>query len=523
MTAAVLATMVTSGLVAAPAASAGPAVADTYADIRVDVAATPKLGWTDCEGGFQCATASVPLDYDAPYGKKIDLALIRRQATDPAKRIGSLFVNFGGPGASGVDRLRQRASWDYLFSPELRARFDLVSWDPRGISRSAGVRCFATEAEQQAFYSSRPEMPGDPSGEKSFYDNAKELADRCRTRAGEILRHASTANTARDLELLRRAVGDSKLSYHGISYGTQLGAIYANLFPGRVRAMVFDGSMDFEGNVNGHGNEGTTKPLDSRQDVPRGIAETFDYFLKQCAAAGPKCAFSSGDLKAKWEAIATAARRGPIVIQGSDGPESWTYSGIINAAGDLSIPSGYVDTAALLQKLYDAVSGKTTTTPAARSATAVKGEQYLSNRDEAFNAIQCADSVFPADPAVYTAAAVSEDKRVPYFGRIGVFDMMSCGFWQAADQDRYTGPWNRRTSAPILVLNARFDPSTPLHGAYDGAAQLARAQVNVIEGSGHSTMYAVSTCAEKLKRDYLFTGVLPPKDAVCKVDKLPFG
>lgn len=522
MLTAALATMLAGGLVTVPAASAEPAAADTYADVRVDAAATPKLTWTDCEGEFQCATASVPLDYDAPYGRQIDLALIRRQATDPAKRIGSLFVNFGGPGASGVDRLRQRSSWDYLFSPELKARFDLVSWDPRGIFRSAGVRCFATEAEQQAFYSSRPEMPGDPSGEAAFYDNAKELADRCRTQAGEILQHASTANTARDLELLRRAVGDAKLTYHGISYGTQLGAIYANLFPGRVRAMAFDGSMDFEGNINGHGNEGTTKPLDSRQDVPRGIAETFGYFLKQCAAAGPKCAFSSGDPKAKWEAIVAAARRGPIVIPGSEGPETWTYSGIINAAGDLSIPSGYADTAALLQKLYDAATGKTTA-GIARTSAAIKGEQYLSNRDEAFNAIQCSDSVFPTNPAVYTAAAVSEDKRVPYFGRIGVFDMMSCGFWQAEDRDRYTGPWNRRTAAPILVLNTRFDPSTPLHGAYDGAAQLARAQVNVIEGSGHSTMYAVSTCAEKLKRDYLFTGVLPPKDAVCKVDKLPFG
>ncbi|MFD8499194.1 alpha/beta fold hydrolase [Amycolatopsis sp. NPDC059657] len=499
-----------AGLVSVPAYADA---ADGYSDIRVDIAATPKLDWADCDGGFQCATASVPLDYDRPFGQKIDLALIRLRASDPSKRIGSLFVNFGGPGASGVDRLRQRAERTWIFSPELKARFDLVSWDPRGIARSAGVRCFPTEAEQQAFYAARPEMPGDPSGEAAFYADAKQLAAHCQTQAGEILKHASTANTARDLELLRRAVGDPKLTYHGISYGTQLGAIYANLFPGRIRAMAFDGSMDFVGNVSGHGDQGTTVPLDSRQDVPRGIADTFEYFLQQCKLAGPKCAFSAGDPRAKWEAIVAKAKQGPIVVDGT----SYSYSAIVNAAGDLSIPSGYADTATLLQKLYDASSA-----PAARSA-AVAGEPYLNNRDEAFNAIQCADSVFPRDPAVYSAAAVTEDQRVPYFGRIGVFDMMSCAFWQPTDDDRYVGPWNRKTSAPILVLNARFDPSTPLHGAYDGAKQLARAQVNVIEGSGHSTMFAISTCAEKLKREYLFTGVLPPASASCKVDAPPFG
>jgi len=494
-----------------------PGVA-TAASSGVDAAKTPQLQWTTCETSFQCATAKVPLDYDQPSGAQIDLALIRLPATDPGKRIGSLFVNFGGPGGSGVERLSQRASWDWLFSPELKARFDLVSWDPRGIARSAGVRCFPTLAEQEAFYGSRPEMPGVPSGEAAFYDNAKQLADKCRAQAGEIAKHVSTANTARDLELLRRAVGDAKLTYHGISYGTQLGAIYANLFPDRIRAMAFDGSMDFEGNINGHGDEGTTKPLDSRQDVPRGIAETFEYFLRQCTAAGAKCAFSSGDPKAKWETIIARAKQAPIVVDGT----SWTYSGIINAAGDLSIPSGYADTATLLQSLYDAV----TTPSAARTAAvrvAVNGEPYLANRDEAFNAIQCSDSKFPTNPTGYSAAAVSEDQRVPYFGRIGVFDMMSCAFWQVRDQDRYTGPWNRKTSAPILVLNARHDPSTPLHGAYDGAAQLANAQVTVIEGSGHSTMYAVSHCAEKVKRDYLFTGVLPPASTSCSVDAPPFG
>ncbi|HYZ09365.1 MAG TPA: alpha/beta hydrolase [Pseudonocardiaceae bacterium] len=503
-----------------PSALAGWDSADPYVDARVDAVSTPVLGWTDCQDGFQCGTAHVPLDYDRPNDTTVELAVIKLPASDPTSRIGTLFVNFGGPGPSGVDRLRARASWPWLFSEELRSRFDLVSWDPRGVSRSTAVRCFGSEAEQQAFLGSFPEMPADPGGEPVFYDKSAELADRCQQHAGELLEHVSTANTARDLELLRRAVGDEKLTYHGISYGTYLGAVYANLFPGRVRALAFDGSMDFVGNATGHGAEGTTTPHGTRQDTPRGIAETFDSFLRQCTAAGPRCAFSSGDPRAKWVALAERARQQPILIEGDAGPQTWTYSAVINAAAELAQPQTYPDLATLLQKLYDA-----STRDGARSlaATAAGGEPYLANRTEAFNAIQCSDSTVPTDTAIYSQMALSEDSRVPYFGRIGVFDMMPCAFWRAKDTDRYTGPWNRRTAAPILVLNSRFDPSTPLHGAYDGARELARARVLVVEGAGHTTMYLHSTCAERVKRDYLISGTLPVTGSSCGIDRPAFG
>ncbi|WP_328450224.1 alpha/beta hydrolase [Amycolatopsis sp. NBC_00438] len=479
--------------------------------------AAPHLTWSDCQDGFQCSTAPVPLDYDQPTGAQIQLALIKLPATDPAKRIGTLFVNFGGPGASGLQRLRERGKWPWLFSPELRSRFDVVSWDPRGIANSTAVRCFDTEADQQAFFGSFPEMPGDPSGEAPFFAASKDLADRCGQKAGNLLQHVSTANTARDLDVLRRAVGDQKLTYHGISYGTFLGAVYANLFPDRIRAMVFDGSMDFVGSATGHDGTGRTVPLDTRQDVPRGISDTFDQFLKQCTAAGPDCAFSSGDPKAKWTEIMTRAQRGPITVPGADGPETWTYSGIINTAGDLSDLRGWPDIADLLQRLYDA----RTTVTAARTASTT-GEQYTSNRTEAFNAIQCTDSDVPADPAIYSRYAASEDQRVPYFGRIGALDMMSCAYWKAKDTDRYTGPWNRWTSAPILVINNRYDPSTPLHGAQDGAAELARAKVFVTDGFGHSSMYAPSTCTEQVKRNYLISGTFPAAGKTCGLDANPF-
>ena len=494
------------------------AVADG-SDALADHASTPALTWADCSGGFQCATAGVPLDYNSPYGRKIDLALIKLPASDPAHRIGTLFVNFGGPGPSGVDRLRLRATWPWLFSDELRARFDLVAWDSRSVSHSTAVRCFGTDAEQQQFFSSFPEMPGDPSGEPAFYQASKELADRCQQQAGDLLPYMSSVNTARDLDLLRRAVGDAKLTYHGISYGTHIGAIYANLFPARVRAMALDGSMDFQGNATGHGTAGATQPVDTRQDVAAGIAETFESFLSQCAAAGPNCAFSDGDVHAKWRTLTDRARQHPITVTNADGTAtSYSYSAIINLAADLAKPEVWKDNATALEKIYQA-SGTTTLTA---KAAKPKGEQYLDNSSEAFNAIQCADSTVPTAESTYSALATSEDNRVPYFGRIGVFDMMSCAYWPQPAVQPYLGPWNRVTAAPILVINNRFDPSTPLKGAKDGINELARARLLVVEGSGHSTMYVHSTCAEKAKRDYLISGVLPAQGATCAIDHKPF-
>jgi pimeloyl-ACP methyl ester carboxylesterase len=280
---------------------------------------------------------------------------------------------------------------------------------------------------------------------------------------------------------------------NGISYGTHLGAVYANLYPNRVRAMALNGSMDFEGNATGHGDQGTTMPLDTRQDVPRGIAETFDEFLRQCAAPGADCAFAGGDLKAKWAALVARVQAAPITVNG----ETYDY------------------VARTLQALHNA--------PSVRALDAASlGEPYTSNRTESFNAIQCVDGDFPRDPAVYSRFGASEDQRVPYWGRVAVFDMMACAFWRHRVDDRYTGPWNTWTSAPILVINSRLDPSTPLHGALDGEAEPARTRVLTVEGSGHSTMLVHTTCAERVKRDYPISGVLPPMGATCGIDRAPF-
>jgi pimeloyl-ACP methyl ester carboxylesterase len=493
--------------------------ADGYLDQLAEAAAAPRMDWADCGGGFLCATAQVPLDYNRPRDEQIGLSVIKLPASNPSIRIGTLFVNFGGPGQSGVGRLRDRARWPWLFSEQLRARFDLVSWDQRGVARSAAVRCFTDDAEQWQFLVPSPQLPMNAAQELPLFAWSRNFADRCRQHAGPIVDHVSSANSARDLELLRRAVGDAALSYHGLSYGSQLGAIYANLFPGRVRAMVLDGSIDFQGNVDGHGNEGTTVPLNDRQDVATGTVAAFEQFLRDCAAAGQRCAFSEGDLPAKWAALVDRSRTSPVDVYG----HGWTFPEIVVAA--LARPTAYPQLAELLQQFFatgtaakDLIDDVTGSDPPPATADPT----YLGNREEAYNAIQCTDSVVPTDLASYSRAAVSADERSPDFGRISVFDVLPCAFWQGRDADRYTGVWNRRTAAPILVLNTRNDPATPLSGAYEGAAELSDARVVVTEGAGHTSMYVASTCTERVKREYLFSGVLPPAGTGCTRDRSPF-
>ncbi len=500
-------------------AAAAVAVAATAAIVSrtgpAGAAARPSLEWSDCSDGFQCASLAAPLDYHHPARQHVSLAMIKLPATDQAHRIGTLFVNFGGPGASGVDRLRDRGDWDWLFSPQVKERFDLVSWDTRGVYHSdPAVLCFDNGTDQAAFFNNQPPFPVGAEQEQKFYADAADLGTWCGQRNGSLLDHMSTADTARDLDLMRQAVGDTRLSYLGLSYGTNVGATYANLFPNKIRAMVLDGTLDFIGNATGHGDDGHELPIDTRQNVAAGITDTFGQFLSHCDAAGtPRCAFA-GNASAKFAQLAALARQHPITADG----QQWTYAGIIGTiTSNLYHIRYYAGLASLLQDLYDAATGKAVT------AKAAAVQQRYDNLSEAYYATNCADSTVPTDPAIYSRLGVTEDQRVPYFGPVSVFDYMPCAFWPGHDRDRYTGPWNRWTSAPILVVNNEFDPATPLAGARDATAELARGQLFVIKGAtGHTGMYVPSACGEQVKRSYLIDGTMPGPNVTCTADDDPF-
>jgi pimeloyl-ACP methyl ester carboxylesterase len=288
LVAALTAGLVTAGTVAV----ANPAVAADLAAGGVH-APVPVLNWTDCAAefgpGVHCATAKVPLDYDRPAGPTIDVALNRHRATDPGHRVGSLFVNPGGPGGSGETFLPEALT---AIDPSLPARFDLIGVSPRGTSRSTPVHCFATAAEQEAFFGALPAFPV-TAEIPAWLAAYRDYTNRCARVAGPIIDHSSTANFARDLDLLRQAVGDPGFSFLGYSYGSQVGSTYAAMFPSRVRAVVIDGVVDPVAWSTGYGGTGALLPITTRLKSAEGASDTLGAFFRTCAAAGPaRCSFA---------------------------------------------------------------------------------------------------------------------------------------------------------------------------------------------------------------------------------------
>jgi pimeloyl-ACP methyl ester carboxylesterase len=496
------AAVVLSSLVAAPAAAE----------------LLPVIAWQPCtdpnQSGFECATAEVPLDYRDPHGFIIDLALIRHSATDPDRRIGTLFFNPGGPGGSGTESL---PNWLELFPAKLRARFDLVSWDPRGIGGSTAVECFDTPDEALEFFADLPSgFPVGGAETNAWVRGYARFGQICAERNGDLLEHVSTADTARDLDLLRRAMGDQPLNYLGLSYGTFLGATYANLFPDTVRAMVLDGNVDPVAWTNG-GNDDTflSTSLRLRSDI--GNDRTLDKFLTLCGDAGTdQCTFSAGNAaatRAKFTILLLRLRAHPIPFNGNP----ITYATLVHLMTELlvvvqeGIPPfpGWAFTAELLETLWTGGSGGTPPPP-----------EY-DFREQRY-AVQCLESPNPRRPDVFQKLAALAFARAGDVGRAWVWGDEPCATWQAVAADRYSGPWNRRTAKPILVIGNTFDPQTPHEGAVAMAKELALARLLTVEGYGHSALLNPSTCANNHVSDYFVHGTLPPVGTICRQDQQPF-
>lgn len=461
-------------------------------------ATPPQLRWTSCGARFQCATAEVPLDYRHPAGAKIHLAMTRLPAADRARRLGPLFVNYGGPGTPAVVELQEHA---FRLPALLRQRFDLVGFDPRGVGASTAVHCG----------DSAPAPVGSPlraSQRMRFFASASVQGRRCARHSGALLGHLSTANTARDMELLRQAMGYARLSFLGYSYGTYLGGTYANLFPDRVKTMVLDGALDLVANARGRPGE-SGKPVDVRAGTARSQAQELEQFLRLCHRAGPKCAFSSGDPVAKFARLFDSfnARAGAL---------PWL---IETVSRDLQSASRWSALGASLQALYGVpVAPLAPLDPVARR-TAL--DVYVPAHSPGFLATQCVDSDNPTTRRDYVSLAAEEGKRLPYFGPTAVFNMVGCIGWPAHDDDRYLGPWDAERANPILVVNNRYDPATPLANAKATVRELGDAGLLTVEGYGHTSLNVPSACASRLAARYLVSGVLPAKRS-CQPDARPF-
>jgi pimeloyl-ACP methyl ester carboxylesterase len=457
----------------------------------------PRLHWTACDNGLQCATARVPLDYHHPHGRTITLALYRRPATDPARRIGSLFVNPGGPGGSPLPLVRDA---DQLWTAEVRARFDIVGFDPRGVAASSPVHCFPTAQAEQDFLSQLPAFPVTVDEQTRYLGKLAEFSADCDRSNAEMLRHMSTANVARDLDLLRQAVGDARLSYDGVSYGTYLGLTYANMFPDRVRALVLDGVVEPVAWATGHG-DAATRPYSIRVGGAQGSTETLDQFFQLCDRAGPaRCAFAGG-AAAKFATLAGRLAGQPA------------YAGLIATVRQgLYRPAAWPDLAAFLQQAYLGAGP--------RQAASVAATDY-DNTIDAQMAVACADTDNPRDPAAWPQAAAAADRRYPYFGSIWTYDSLACATWPERDRDRYTGPFIRHISTRTLVIGNRYDPATPYRNAKAVAGEVAGARLLTLDGWGHNSL-TKSGCVSTSIQRYLTDLALPAPGTICQPDHRPF-
>jgi pimeloyl-ACP methyl ester carboxylesterase len=482
----------------------------------------PDLRWTDCGGGLQCATARVPLDYGQPRGRAISIALIRLPASDPAHRIGSLLVNPGGPGTSGVAVVRANAQ---QFPAELQSRFDIVGFDPRGVGLSTPVRCFTSVAEQRAFFAGMPRFPVTPAEQASTIRKAAAFDRLCGQRNADLLPHLSTANAARDMDLLRQALGDPRLTYLGLSYGSFLGTTYANLFPNRVRALVLDGAIEPVEWTTGRGDEGDTVPTFLRLESDVGASQTLGAFLDLCAGAGPAgCAFATGtDRQAthvRFQALMARMLARPVPVATPQGTVQVTYADAVSAvSGALHDPLAYPALAVALRHLEQ---GDGSVVLQLLGSFASPTPAAYDNTVDAEAAIACADSDSPRDPGVWPAAAAAADRRSPYFGALYAWASVRCADWPARDADRYTGPFDRRTSGTVLVVGNTFDPATRYQSAVALSQELGNARLLTLNGWGHTAAGQPSACANDAETAYLADLTLPAPGTVCQMDQGPF-
>ena len=469
-----------------------------------------QITWAACGPQLECARVPVPLDWAHPNGPAFALAVARHLASHPEQRIGSLFVNPGGPGDSGVGYVGERgAALDAL----TQGRFDVVGWDLRGgAGASAPVRCFASADERASFWQDLP-MPTTRQDERRYLAKTVELARRCGAQNGELLAHISTADTARDLDHLRRLVGDRQLTYFGASFGTLIGQTYANLFPHRVRAMALDGVIDPVASAAG------TEPV-----AASGLADTdrvYSQFLRLCEAAGPdRCALAGhGPVAPRVNQLLDRLRHAPIPAPSADPPGELTYGEALTALklAALPDPSLWPVAAAALEAAIQGDASVAETI--ARGATT---DQVRMLFQEQGAALVCADS-----PARHPAGAwLQVVDRLEDVSRIGGpivgWQLAPCASWPASSANRYTGPWNATTRNPVLVIGTRFDPNTPLRNARLAARRLGNAVLLTHDGYGHTSQRDPSTCVNQATSRYLVNLTTPPPGTVCRSDRLPF-
>ncbi|MEU1132865.1 alpha/beta hydrolase [Streptomyces sp. NPDC005900] len=462
-----------------------------------------KLGWRECGvAGFECASLKVPLDYDKPAAGDIKLAVARKKATKRSGRLGSLLVNPGGPGGSAIGYLQSYAALGY--PEEVRAHYDMVAVDPRGVARSEPVTCL--DGKSMDAYTQTDVTPDDRRETERLRTSFEEFAAGCEKRSAAVLPHVSTVEAARDMDVVRAALGDDKLSYVGASYGTFLGATYADLYPKRVGRLVLDGAMD--------------PSLPARRmnrDQTAGFETAFQSFAKDCVALGAECPLGSGSPAAagrRLKAFFEELDRAPLPAGDTSGRrlgEALATTGVIAAMYDEGAwPQ-------LRDALTSAMRNKDGSALLALSDSYYERDSDGSYANLMFAnaAVNCLD-LPPAftSPAEVEKAVPDFEKASPVFGEGLAWSSLNCAYWPV----KATGKPHRieaRGAAPIVVVGTTRDPATPYRWARALASQLTSGRLLTYEGDGHTAYGRGSGCVDATINAYLLEGKAPPNGKRC--------
>ncbi|KNX36141.1 proteinase [Luteipulveratus halotolerans] len=457
-----------------------------------------KLTWEDCEtGGSKCASLKVPIDYAKPEGGTVNIAVLKSPAKGDKK--GSLVVNPGGPGGSGVD---YAAAADYVVSDKVRKAYDVVGFDPRGVQRSAPITCL--DDQQLDGYLGADPSPDDKAEEAAFMKGAKGFGDACKTKAGPLLGHVSTVEAAKDMDVLRAALGEPRLDYLGKSYGTFLGSTYADQFPTRVGKFVLDGVV---------------APDLTNTEMNKGQAEGFERatraYVKDCVANG-SCPLGSTQAagEQKIRDFLKQVDATPIPVTNDDKvtrlTEGWASMGIAAAMYDQG-SWGQLTTA--LQNAFNG-DGNALMGLANTYAERDSSGSYSGNIMQAINAVNCLDRQGSADTASYEKDQAAFAKTAPTFGPMLAWGTAICGSWPV----KATGAPKKITAAgsdPILVIGTTRDPATPYEWSQRLAAMLQNGRLITYDGDGHTAYRRSNACVDNAVDAYLLQGKDPGKNVKC--------
>jgi pimeloyl-ACP methyl ester carboxylesterase len=484
-----------------PSGSGSRAPADIDYPAALAAFYTQHVDWKSCGDitNHQCATVEVPVDYANPGGDRFTLAVRKAPATDPAKRLGSLLINPGGPGASGV-QYAQLSS--FAFTPKLRAAYDIVGFDPRGIGQSSPVRCLSN-ADMDRLFSVDP-TPDTPAERSTLLHETDRITADCAKRGGEPAQHLSTTEVARDMDILRVLVGDQKLNFFGGSYGTVLGAIYADTFPKKVGRMVLDSAM----------SPNQTYEQKMTYDI-QGFESSMNAFVDWCVAR-PHCALGSDK----------SAARGKI----ADLMDAVEKNGLTTSKpGQQRIGEGWVGFA-IFMCLYSSTSWPTLNKGLAQAFTGrgdillakamsvvernASGRYADSTYLQALLPVRCAD--WPRTPT--TPARSAEQAKAKAAHRLWarmtgeLYD--NCKAWPTKGRTP-KGTTLAVGAPPILVIGNERDPATPIGGTKQLAHDLASGVLLTSNHDGHGTYFVGSKCVDSAVDAYLVNGTVPPSGEVC--------